>query len=555
VSGRVVVVGLGPAGADMVLPAARAALERIPIRFARTERHRAVTDLAAAGITMTAFDDHYETAPDLDAVYGSIVDALLDAARRHGEVAYAVPGSPVVAEHTVVRLHERAPSSGVEVDVVPGVSFADLAWARLGVDSFRGAHVVDARDLATSAAGLSGPLLIAQCDSRLLLSEVKLVLLEALPPGAPVTVLARLGLPDEDVTSVALSDLDRAVTPDHLTSLYVDTGTTAVAAELAALVALAERLRGPGGCPWDAEQTHHSLVRHVLEEAYEVAEAIDDLPVDAPGGEQPVPAGAYDALEDELGDLLFQVVIHSVLAREAGAFTIADVARGIHTKLVRRHPHVFGTVDVDGADDVVRNWEQIKRDERGTSSLVAGITSNLPALLLLPKLFRKADSIGLDASAGAVERARAALGAIATSGTSDATSGEANASATRETGAIATSGTSEATSGEANASATRETGAIATSGTSDATSGEANASATRETGAIATGDAALAELLAAVVAIAWEQGVDPEAALRAWALRYRDRFAAMERQAAGDGVDLARAPTATVAALWAATAT
>ena len=480
---RVVVVGLGPAGADMVLPAARAALERIPVRFARTERHRAYVELVADGLAMTSFDDCYRVGVDLDAVYTSIVDTLLDAAGTHGEIAYAVPGSPAVAEHTVVRLHESAASAGVDIEVVPGLSFADLAWARLGIDSFRGAHVVDARDLATSAAGLAGPLLIAQCDSRMVLSEVKLALLEGLPPETPVTVLARLGLPDEHVTSVALADLDRDVTPDHLTSLFVDTGTIAVAGEFAALVALAERLRGPGGCPWDAEQTHHSLVRHLLEEAYEVAEAIETLPVDAPGGTQPVPAGAYDALEDELGDLLFQVVIHSVLAREAGAFTVADVARGIHTKLVRRHPHVFGTVAVEGSDDVVRNWEQIKSAEKGTGSLVSGIASNLPALLLVPKLFRKADSIGLDPSAGALVRARTTL--------------------------------------------------------------ESAGAGADEFGV----------LLAAVVAMAWEQGVDPEAALREWARRYRDRFAAMEEAAAAQGIDLAFASGPTVAALWDTTET
>lgn len=475
---RVVVVGLGPAGADMVLPVARDALERIPIRFARTERHRACAELAAAGIVMTSFDDRYESATDLDSVYTSIVDALLDAALQHGEVVYAVPGSPAVAERTVVRLHEQARAASVEVTVIPGLSFADLAWSRLGVDSFRGAHVVDARDLATSAAGLAGPLLIAQCDSRAVLSEVKLVLLEALAPETSVTVLSRLGLADESVTHVALADLDRDVVPDHLTSVFIDTGSTAVAGEFAALVALTERLRGPGGCPWDAEQTHASLVRHLLEEAYEVAEAIEGLPLDAPGGVEPIPAGAYDALEDELGDLLFQVVIHSVLAREAGAFTIADVARGIHTKLVRRHPHVFGTVAVDGSGDVVRNWEQIKREEKGTGSLVAGITANLPALLYLPKLFRKAESIGLDPSAGAIDRARDAL---------------------------------------------------------DGTD--------------------VGELLAAVVAIAWEQGVDPESALREWARRYRDHFASMEERAAAGGIDLAEASAATVATLWAASET
>jgi tetrapyrrole methylase family protein/MazG family protein len=489
VNGRVVVVGLGPAGADMMLPAARDALERVPVRFVRTERHPAVAELRAAGLAMASFDDRYEDEQlsDLEAVYAAIVEALLVAAAGAGEVVYAVPGSPAVAEHTVVRLHERAAAAGVDVLVVPGVSFADLAWARLGVDSLRGAHVVDAHNLAVSTAGLSGPVLFAQCDSRFVLSEVKLVLLEALPPETLVTVLARLGLPDEVVTRVALADLDRTIEPDHLTSVFVDTGDTAIAGEFAALVALTERLRGPGGCPWDAEQTHHSLVRHLLEEAYEVAEAIDELPADAPRGDEPIPAGAYDALEDELGDLLFQVVIHSVLAREAGAFTIADVARGIHEKLVRRHPHVFGTVDVDGSDDVVRNWEQIKREEKGAGSLVAGI-ANLPALLLVPKLFRKAESIGLDPSGDAVSRARGCLESTAL-----------------------------------------------------------------ESSALETNDAdGIAELLAAVVAIAWAHDVDPEAALRDWARRYRDHFAAMEAQAVADGIDLARAAPETVARRWSA---
>ena len=176
--------------------------------------------------------------------------------------------------------------------------------------------------------------------------------------------------------------------------MFVDTGELAVASEFARLVGLAERLRGPGGCPWDAKQTHHSLRRHVLEEAYEVAEAIEDLPPDAPGGE--VDVERYDALEDELGDLLFQVVIQSVLAAEAGAFTIADVARRIHDKLVRRHPHVFGEVRVSGADEVVTNWEQIKRTETGSESIVAGVTAGLPSLLAVQKLLRKADAFALD---------------------------------------------------------------------------------------------------------------------------------------------------------------
>jgi tetrapyrrole methylase family protein/MazG family protein len=389
-----------------VLPVARDAIERAPVRYARTLRHPAIGEMASDGIVFESFDASYETAGDLDAVYASIVDALVDAANVHGTVLYAVPGNPVVAERSVALLHTR----DVDVDVIPGLSFADLAWSRVGVDPMRGARVVDAHDFAVSAAGLGGPMLIAQCDDPFVCSDVKLQLLEVLPPEHPVTVLRRLGLPDEHVEAIALVDVDRIVDPDHLTSLFVDTGDATVAGELARFVALVERLRAPGGCPWDAAQTHHSLRRHVLEEAYEVAAAIESLPPDAPKGD--IPMGAYDDLADELGDLLFQVVIQSTLATEAGAFTVADVARGVHDKLVRRHPHVFGDVHVDDADDVVTNWEQIKKAEKQHSSLVEGITPGLPALLYAQKLYRKATSIGLEPFAEPAISLRDAAGAL-----------------------------------------------------------------------------------------------------------------------------------------------
>jgi tetrapyrrole methylase family protein/MazG family protein len=152
------------------------------------------------------------------------------------------------------------------------------------------------------------------------------------------------------------------------------------------LLQLARRLRDPGGCPWDAEQTHESLTRYLIEEAYEVVEVVDELP----------DPSAYRALEDELGDLLYQVVFHSLIAEDAGEFTMAEIARGIHDKLVRRHPHVFGDVDAGESDEIVRNWEQIKKEEKGTESIVEGIPASLPALLYTTKLYSKASSVGLD---------------------------------------------------------------------------------------------------------------------------------------------------------------
>ena len=397
---RIVAVGLGPAGADHVLPVARTALESTPHRYVRTLRHPAVDDLVADGLTFTSFDDVYDAADDFESAYAEIAARLVDAAHAHGDVVYAVPGSPAVAERAVAIL--RADPT-VDVELVAGVSFADLAWVRLGVDPMDGdARVVDGRDI--DAAELAGRLLVAQCDNAFVLSDVKLALLEHLGPDTPVTVLQRLGLPAEVVTVVALEELDRGgIEPDHLTSVFVDAGAVGAARELVRLLQLAKRLRDPGGCPWDAEQSHTSLTRYLLEEAYEVVEAIEQLP-DA----------GYAPLEDELGDLLYQVVFHAIIAEETGEFTMADVARGIHDKLVRRHPHVFGDVVAAETDDVLRNWEQIKKEEKGTTSIVAGITPGLPSLLYTHKLFRKAASVGLevddvDAALDRIDTALAAL--------------------------------------------------------------------------------------------------------------------------------------------------
>jgi tetrapyrrole methylase family protein / MazG family protein len=416
VSGRVVVVGLGPAGADLLLPLARRVIEDIAVRFARTRQHPAVEELIDEGVAFRSFDDLYEQARDLDEVYTGIVRALLAVARSSREVVYAVPGNPVLAERSVALLHEKAEAGTIELELVPGLSFAELAWSRVGVDPMHGARVADGRTLTTADVGRGGPLLIAQVDSPAVLSDVKLTLLELLDPDASVTVLDRLGLADERVETVPLAELDRGAAPSHLTSLFVDTTPSGEVFELARLLELARTLRAPGGCPWDAEQTHHSLTRYLLEEAYEVVEAVEALPPRAPEG--PIDAEAYAALEDELGDLLYQAVFHAVLAEEAGAFDMADVARGIHDKLVRRHPHVFGDTDAETSADVMRNWEQIKKEEKGRTSLVDGVGPGLPSLLYAHKLYRKAASIGLDPGDAevAAARLRAAADAIEDAG-------------------------------------------------------------------------------------------------------------------------------------------
>lgn len=496
----VIVVGLGPADADLVTSGALAAIERTPTRFLRTTRHPAAHVVGEAA----SFDDLYEQADTFEQVYGRIVDRLAEAADRHERVVYAVPGSPLVAERTVELL---LADPRVEVEVVPGLSFLDLAWARLGVDPLaRGVRLVDGRRFAVEAAGQRGPLLVAQCDTPAVLSDVKLAVGDAFGdpfgdpldnrnghdagsdadadrddppegsnrPAATVTVLQRLGLPDERITEVGWDDLDREVEPDHLTSLWIPSLAAPVAAELVAFDELVHTLRER--CPWDREQTHASLTRHLVEETYETVEAIEQL--DTPGGP--------DHLCEELGDVLFQVVFHATLAAEEGWFTLADVARTVHDKLVHRHPHVFGpvgSVEAETSGQVLRNWEQIKQTDRGHASVMDGLPSALPALLYAHKVQRKAASTGFDWPSvdGAYAKVVEELDEVRAD----------------------------------------------------------------------PGDDEVGDLLFASVEVARHLGIDPEAALRSATAKFRDRFRLVEQLAGEQGVDLAAAGTPVLEALWA----
>lgn len=376
--GRVVVVGLGPAGPDLVTGAALDAIASVPAeaRFVRTVRHPAAVAVGGAA----SFDDVYDEARTLDEVYGEIVERLGRAASARGVVVYAVPGSPAVAERTVELLRER---SDLTVDVVPALSFLDVSWVRLGIDPVAvGVRVIDGHRFAVEAAGERGPLLVAQCDRRDVLSEIKLAVED--PTDDNVTVLQRLGLPDERVFEVAWNDLDRAIEPDHLTSLYIPVLAAPVGYELVRFAELVRTLREQ--CPWDRAQTHQSLTRYLLEESYEVIEAIEALEPDGSGMEH---------LEEELGDLLFQTFFHSAIATQAGEFTLADVARGIHDKLVRRHPHVFVEDGADASDHGAQ-WEAIKRAEKGRASTMDGVNLAMPALLLAHKVQKKAAAVGFD---------------------------------------------------------------------------------------------------------------------------------------------------------------
>jgi tetrapyrrole methylase family protein / MazG family protein len=378
-AGTLTVVGLGPAGPELLTGQAQAALAGASRIYLRTARHPAAE--AALALGAIALDDHYESAADFPSAYAAIVDEVTGAALADGGVVYAVPGSPSVLETTVETLVAQR---RVEVLIVEGLSFLDLVWSRLGIDPFAGAvRLVDGERFRVDAAADSGPLLLAHLWNAGALSEIKLAIDD---DAAGAVVLSHLGLDDERLEHVRVGELDRVV-PDHLTCVYLPRLAAPTGRELAALESVVAELRER--CPWDQKQTHRSLTRHLIEECYETIEAIDRL------GDPPDPA-ASAALEEELGDVLCQVMFHAQLAKEEGLFALADVARTVREKLVYRHPHVFGGREgVTTVDAVLSQWEELKRQEKGRQSLMDGIPAALPALLLAMKLERKASGVGL----------------------------------------------------------------------------------------------------------------------------------------------------------------
>jgi len=377
-AGAITVVGLGPAGPELLTAETVFLLSGDSPVWLRTSRHPAAEELSVAG----SFDDLYEQRDTFDEVYGDIVDRLVQLADEHAHIVYAVPGSPMVAERTVELLRAETRAT---VDVWPAMGFTDLCWNALGVDPMAEAvTIVDAHRISVDAAGRVGPMLVTQVHSAEVLEDVILALDESDP--ATVTVLKGLGTDEAQVETVAWGDLAASLEPDHLTSLWIPKLGVPVAASFVKFDELVRRLRDE--CPWDGEQTHESLRPYLLEETYEVLEALDAVVAESRDGPS---ADAYADLEEELGDLLFQIFFHSRLAAENGMFSVADVAQSIHDKLFDRHPHVFGDAD---AAETIANWEAAKQVEKKRESAMDGIPVTLPALLHALKTQQRAAAVG-----------------------------------------------------------------------------------------------------------------------------------------------------------------
>ena len=390
---RLTIVGLGPGDASLLTVEARDVLAASSDVWLRTARHPAVAGLPP-GPEYHSFDEVYERCASFEAVYDEIVRRVLDLAARPGGVTYAVPGHPSFGEATVREMMKRAEAAAITTRIVAGVSFLDVLAPLLRIDPLTdGLLVLDALALGHPRRLLepARPTIIAQVYDRRAATQAKLALLEAYPPDHAVRVIQGGGTSAARVIEVELAALDHGDTFDHLTSLYVPPPPlTRDTRSFEGLRAIIARLRSPdGGCPWDLEQTHETLKRFLLEEAYEAIDALDD--------------GDGHRLAEELGDLLMQVVLHAQVAEDAGEFVIEDIFNGIATKLVRRHPHVFGDVVVEGPADVVRNWEALKKTERPDAGLLDAVPKAMPALAQAQSVLGRAAKAGFATTSPAPE--------------------------------------------------------------------------------------------------------------------------------------------------------
>ncbi|WP_027964454.1 nucleoside triphosphate pyrophosphohydrolase [Halalkalibacillus halophilus] len=377
------VIGLGTSTIDQLPLGVYKEITRIdgPV-YTRTLYHPVVQSLQSEGVIFQSFDEVYEENEAFGSVYETIAERLIKEAES-GDVLYTVPGHPMVAERTVQLLLEQK-TNEMKVEIAGGQSFLDAMFTALEIDPIEGFQLVDGTALQQESLHLKSHILIGQVYDQMVASDVKLTLLEELPHDHPVTIVDAAGSEKENIQTVALHEIDHDFSFSNLATLYV----APVEDELlhhhfGVLREVIATLRGPNGCPWDRKQTHETLRKYLIEEAYEVIEAIE--------------AGDDDHLADELGDLLLQVMLHSQIAEGDGFFTVDDVIRNITDKMIERHPHVFAEVNVETSEDVVTNWEAIKQQGKPKQdSVLNDRNRSLPRLLYAEEIQKKVAKVGFD---------------------------------------------------------------------------------------------------------------------------------------------------------------
>ena len=380
------IVGLGPGAKEALTIGTIYEFENNKNIFLRTEKHPTVDYLKEKKIIFDTYDNVYESISSFDEVYLNIANDLIKKHEKLGDLVYAVPGHPLVAEKSVFNLIELCKENNIEYKIIPAVSFIDAMIESLRIDPIGGLKVIDSFDIGNQILDKRIGTIVTQVYNQLIASEVKIKLLEQYNDETQIYYVRAAGIKDqESIRRIPLFELDMQEDIDYLTSIYIPKDLKNKK-DFNDLLEIIEILRSEDGCAWDREQTHKSLEKALIEESYEVIDAIDQ--------------DDDNSLIEELGDVLLQVVFHASIGKEDGYFDISDIIEGICNKMVSRHPHVFKDCnELNSSDEVLVKWDELKKKEKGYSSLteeMKGITKGLPALLRAHKVQEKAKKVGFD---------------------------------------------------------------------------------------------------------------------------------------------------------------
>jgi len=397
-SKKITIVGLGSGSEDQLTLGIWKKIKQADAVFIRTKDHPMLSLFEEEAIQYQSFDYLYEQCDSFPEVYAAIVTCLIDEVHTRGKetgnghILYAVPGHPMVAESTVQQLIERCQQEQIELNIVGGESFLDAAFTAFQFDPIEGFALLDAAELKSAMIQPQLHTIIGQVYDQFTASDVKLALMDIYPDDYEVIVGHALGVSDQqNIVSVPLYELDRIEGYSNLSLIYIPRtmDEKLQARSFQRLHEIVAILRSPNGCPWDREQTHQSIRQNFIEELYEALEAIDN---DDP-----------EAMQEEFGDVMLQIMLHSQMEEELGSFSVYDVIQSLNDKLVYRHPHVFGNIEASDAEEALVSWEAMKAEEHKNNGIAAqrpskldGIPKDLPALLKAYKLQKKAAKVGFD---------------------------------------------------------------------------------------------------------------------------------------------------------------
>lgn len=382
---QITIVTLGPGDPSLLTLAAADTLRSAKRLILRTGRHGVAEWLNSQNIAFDTLDALYDEYEDFDDMHQAMARTLWQRAAE-APIVYAVMDA--TTDGSVAALAATAPEDA-SIHRIAGLACTDVCLHALPADVPAASCVrtLPAMDVPNATHDPATPLMITELDARPLAGDVKLWLTDLYDDEMEVVFFPPCEKAARKAVRMPLSDLDRQKKYDHTCAVYIPaapfrTRSRYCLKDLEDIVAI---LRGPGGCPWDRQQTHESLRKDLLEEAYEACGAIDE--------QDP------DHLYDELGDVLLHIMLHANIAQSHGEFNLTDIISAICSKMIYRHEHIFGKVSLSSVDAVLDNWDKLKQSEKGLTtqaSVLSDVSRALPALVRAAKVQKKAAKVGFD---------------------------------------------------------------------------------------------------------------------------------------------------------------